>query len=132
MQEAALSTKQTVSVVVVGIVLAGCESATDPTDPVACTAVAISSLNVTVRDRATSQRLCDASVVAVQAGTTHELRLVGTPPSCAYAGPEEVAGAFELRVGRQGYSSTVVPNIQVGRDECHVIPVQVTIDLQPR
>ena len=126
-----MNTRKTVSAVVVGVILAGCESATEPTDP-ACTAIAISSLNVTVRDRATSQRLCDASVVAVQAGTTHELRLVGTSPSCAYAGPEEVPGAFELRVGRAGYSSVVVPNIQVGRDECHVIPVQVTVDLQPR
>jgi hypothetical protein len=116
---------------VVGVALAGCEGTTDPTDPVVCTAIAISSLNVTVRDRTTSERLCDASVVAVQSGTTYELRLVGTAPSCSYAGPEERSGAFELRVSRPGYSSAVVPNIQVGRDECHVIPVLVTVDLQP-
>ena len=125
-----MNSRKTVSAMVVGAVLASCESATDPT-PGACTTVVISSLNVTVRDRTTSARLCDASVVAVQAGTTYELQLVGTPPSCSYEGPEERSGAFVLRVSRPGYSSAVVPNIQVGRNVCHVIPVLVTVDLLP-
>lgn len=105
----------------------GCESVTEP---VICTAIAVSSLNVTVRDVATSQRICDATVTAVLAGVTWELRRSGSPEACTYAGPEERAGAFEVRVSRPGYVPAVVPNVQVTADVCHVIPVALTVDLR--
>ena len=101
-------------------------------EPVICTAIAVSSLNVTVRDAATSQRICDATVTAVLAGVAYELRRSGSPDSagCTYAGPEERAGAFEVRVSRAGYAPAVVPNLQVTADVCHVIPVPVIVDLR--
>jgi hypothetical protein len=103
------------------------------TEPVACTAIAVSSLNVTVRDAATSGRLCDATVTAVLAGVSYELRRSGRPDStgCTYAGPEERAGIFEVRVSRSGYAAAVVANVQVTADVCHVIPVALTVDLHP-
>jgi hypothetical protein len=106
-----------------------CDNPSDP-DPVICTAIAVSSLNVTVRDAATSARICDAGVTAVLGGTTFELRRSGSAEACTYAGPEERAGVFEVRVTRDGYAPAVVSNVQVGADVCHVIPVQLTVDLR--
>jgi hypothetical protein len=121
---------------VVGVILsfslatAGC-AAKDPgmTNPgVICTAIAVSSLNVTVRDTSTGQPVCDAGVIAIQDGTTYTLRQTG---DCRYAGPEERAGFFEVRASRPGYGTATVSNVRVGRDECHVIPVMLTVDLPP-
>ena len=114
---------------VLPLVLTGCDGATEP---VVCTAIAVSSLNVTVRDQATSQRICDATVVAVLGGVSYDLRRAGspTPEGCTYAGPEERAGTFEVRVTRAGYEATTARNVQVTADECHVIPVPLTIDLR--
>lgn len=106
--------------------LAGCDSVTEP---IICTTIAVSSLNVTVRDQATSQRICDATVVAVLGGVSYELRRAGTPDACTYAGPEERAGVFEVRATRAGYEAATA-RAQINADECHVIPVQLTIDLR--
>jgi hypothetical protein len=112
---------------VLPLVLIGCDSVTEP---VICTAIAVSSLNVTVRDQATSQRICDATVIAVLGGASYELRQPPGPPgACTYAGPEERAGAFEVRASRAGYE-TATARAQVNADECHVIPVSLTIDLR--
>ena len=102
------------------------------TDPgVICTMIAVSSLNVTVRDTATGQRVCDAAVVAIQGGDRYELRRTGDPQGCGYAGPEERAGVFEVRATRPGYQAARVENVRVDADECHVIPVALTVDLRP-
>ena len=112
------------------LAVSACASVSDPSDGVICTLQAVSSLNVTVRDAATSQRLCDATVVAVQSGVSYDLRLSGPPEACTYSGPEERAGAFEVRVTRPGYQAASAANVRVTADECHVIPVQLTIDLR--
>jgi len=112
------------------VLMAGCASANMPNDPgVVCTAIAISSLNVTVRDAATGVPVCDASVMAIHDGTTYPLRQTG---DCRYAGPEERDGLFEVRVQKAGYIPASFINIRVHRDECHVIPVAVNVDLPPR
>ena len=105
-----------------------------PGDPgVVCTAIAVSSLNVTVRDAATGARVCDASVVAILAnGERHELMAFPPDPqSCAYAGPWERAGLFEVRAQRAGYGAASRTGVLVTADECHVIPVAVSLDLRP-
>jgi len=104
-----------------------CASVKTPTDPgVVCTAIAVSSLNVTVRDTATGAPVCDVRVTAVHAGTTYTLRQTG---DCRYAGPEERDGVFEVRAEKAGYIPASFINVRVTKDECHVIPVQLTIDL---
>jgi hypothetical protein len=112
------------------LLLAGCASVKVPTDPggVICTAIAVSSLNVTVRDTATGQSVCDAEVTALQGNDTYALRRTG---DCRYAGPEERSGVFELRAVRAGYQAASRGNVRVDRDECHVIPVALTVDLRP-
>jgi hypothetical protein len=119
------------AVALLPLALGGCASVTEPSEPVICTLVAVSSLNVTVRDAVTSPRICDATVVSIQSGTPYELRRSGTAAACTYSGPEERPGAFEVRVSRAGYLDAAA-RTQVSADQCHVIPMQVTIDLQPR
>jgi hypothetical protein len=123
-----------VMVSMASMALAGCRSAMEPgpTRPgVICTAIAVSSLNVAVRDAATGQRVCDAAVVAIQGGDRYELRrTTSDPQTCGYAGPEERAGAFEVRATRPGYQAASA-HVSVGADECHVIPVSLTVDLRP-
>jgi hypothetical protein len=117
--------------IVTAVALAGCESVKIPTDPVVCTAIAVSSLNVTVRDAASGARICDATVVAIQPGERFELmRFPETPDACTYSGPWERAGVFEVRVERAGYQPAAVTGIRVSADECHVIPVAVAVDLR--
>ena len=109
---------------------AGCtESPTFPGDPRVCTAVAVQSLNVTVLDAASGQRVCDATVVASEGAFQETLRSFGTEADCVYAGPTERAGVYEVRVSKAGYQPASVSNVRVGEDECHVIPVKLTISL---
>jgi hypothetical protein len=119
------------AVISLSLVLPGCRSV-KVTDPgVVCTAIAVSSLNVAVRDTATGQRVCDAAVVAIQGGERYDLDRTGDPQGCGYAGPYERAGVFEVRATRPGYLPASIGNVRVGADECHVIPVAVTVDLRP-
>src|SRR5215203_4150861 len=91
----------------VSLVAVGCERVNDGiNDPgVVCTAIAVSSLNVTVRDAATAARVCDAVVVAVdETGQRHELMAFAPDPQgCTYAGPWERPGVFDVTVEKAGY-----------------------------
>jgi hypothetical protein len=120
---------------VISVLSVGCASMnTAPNDPgVICTAIAVSSLNVTVHDAATGARVCDATVVAIhQSGERNDLMpFPSDPQACNYAGPWERAGEFEVRVSRPGYQDARVAGVRVTADECHVIPVAVPIDLRP-
>jgi hypothetical protein len=129
--EVALNTKRTrIAIGLLALAPIACASVNDPSDGVICTLQAVSSLNVTVRDLATAQRICDATVVAVLDGTRYDLRPAGTPDACTYAGPEERAGLFTVQASKTGYDAGTAGNVRVTADECHVIPVQVTVDLR--
>jgi hypothetical protein len=110
----------------VGLCLAGCES---PADPVICTAIAVDAIVVTVVDGASNQRICDATVTAVEGSFSQELRGFPAGTDCTYSGPTERAGLYEVRVSKSGYVPTNMTNVRVTADECHVIPVRLTIPL---
>jgi hypothetical protein len=106
--------------------LAGCES---PTGGVICTAIAVDAIVVTVMDGASNQRICDASVTAAEGSFSEVLRTFPAGTECTYSGPTERAGVYEVRVSRAGYAPTTTSNVRVTRDECHVIPVRITVTL---
>lgn len=106
-------------------------SCSSPTEPVVCTAIAIASLSVTVREAATGTLVCDATVTATTDGRVHALERFTSETGCGYAGPYEVPGLFEIRATRGGYAPKTVGGVRVTADECHVIPVRVTVDLDP-
>jgi hypothetical protein len=100
-------------------------------EPRFCTAIAVDALTVTVADSASGQRICDATVTAIDGAFSAELRAFGIGPECNYSGPTERAGRYEVRVTRSGYERAVRAGINVTADECHVIPVLVTVNLIP-
>ena len=116
------------------LALAGCDMDRMPNDPgVVCTAIAVSSLNVLVHDAGTARLVCDATVVAVhQDGERFVLErtLHGDALACGYMGPWERAGVFEVRATRDGYAPATLSGVRVTADECHVIPVPVSLDLR--
>ena len=108
--------------------LAGCAP---PTEPHVCTAIAVDALVVTVVDGASGQRLCDATVIVIDGGFTEALRPFPAVTECTYSGPTERAGQYEVRVTRSGYVPATLTNVRVTADECHVIPVKLTVSLRP-
>lgn len=108
--------------------LGGCDG---PTEPRICTAIAVDALVVTVTDAATGQRICDATVVAVDGSFGAELRPFPAGAECTYSGPTERAGTYEVRVSKGGYEPAVQTGVRVTADECHVIPVRVAVQLRP-
>src|SRR5438094_2709132 len=110
-----------------GLGLVGCDR---PTEPRVCTLVAVDALVVTVTDAATGQRLCDAKVLAVEGAFSAELRASGAAQECVYSGPTERAGLYEVRASRAGYEPASTTSVRVTRDECHVIPVRVIVQMQ--
>jgi len=107
--------------------LAGCDK---PTEPRVCTAIAVDALVVTVVDASSGQRICDAKVTAIDGSFSEDLRPFGSGQDCTYSGPTERAGLYEIRATRTGYETLTTNAIRVTRDECHVIPVMVTIQLR--
>jgi hypothetical protein len=107
--------------------LAGCEQ---PTEPRVCTAIAVDALVVTVVDSASGQRLCDATVIVIDGAFTQALRPFPTVTECTYSGPTERPGQYEVRVTRSGYVPATMTNVRVTADECHVIPVKLTVSLR--
>lgn len=110
----------------IGLSLAGCKS---PSDPLICTAIGVFAIVVTVLDGASNQRICDATVTAVEGSFSQELRGLTAGTDCAYSGPLERAGVYEVRVAKPGYEPTSMTNVRVTADECHVIPVRLTVTL---
>ena len=107
--------------------LAGCDK---PTEPRVCTAIAVDALVVTVVDASSGQRICDAKVVVIDASFNEDLRPFGAGQDCTYSGPTERAGVYEIRATRAGYETGTLSGVRVTRDECHVIPVRVTMQMR--
>jgi hypothetical protein len=107
--------------------LAGCDK---PTEPRVCTAIAVDALVVTVVDASSGQRICDAKVLAVDGSFSEELRAFGSAQDCTYSGPTERAGLYEVLATRAGYEPARTTAARVTRDECHVIPVRVLVQMQ--
>jgi hypothetical protein len=100
-------------------------------DDVACTMEARAGLNVTVKDATTNNYLgVGTSVVATDGNYSETLEYMeGVIPT--FAGAWEREGNYILTVSAEGYSTFVSEAITVTSDECHVIPRQIEVSLQP-
>lgn len=108
----------------------GCNEQPNPQAPDgACTAQFVYGLTVTVQDRATGQRICDAQVIAVSGTYRETLDPRGPTEACTYAGAGERRGVYDLTASKTGYLTATQNSIRVDADQCHVIPVRVTLDL---
>jgi hypothetical protein len=107
--------------------LAGCDQ---PTEPRVCTAIAVDALVVTVVDASSGQRICDAKVVVMDGSFREDLRPFGSGQDCTYSGPTERAGVYAIRASKAGYETATMNGARVTSDECHVIPIMVSIQLR--
>lgn len=119
-------------VYMVALMLVGCGEAPG----VVCTKEARSSLQVTVLDAVTGRPVCDAmvAVTALNGNLTETLTTPGPTvdsSTCNYFGPYEQPGRFLVMASREGYQTAQQSDVAVGRDECHVQTVELTLQLQP-
>jgi hypothetical protein len=110
----------------------GCGEAPTRPDPPGrvCTAIAIDAMVVSVTDASSLARVCDATVVAIEGSFRETLRPFPAGAECTYSGPTERPGSYELEVSRAGFATARASIVRVERDECHVIPVRVSIELR--
>jgi hypothetical protein len=100
-------------------------------DGIVCTMEARAGLNVTVKDAATNNYLGIGTTIIAIDGTYSETLeyMEGIIPT--FAGAWEREGNYILTVSAEGYVTYVSETITVISDECHVIPRQIEVLLQP-
>ena len=110
------------------------ESARGP-EMIPCTAEYVYGLRVDVNldSNADEQNACEADVVAV--GLSYKEQLMVLPgesggDTCHFYGVGERAGSYTIFASLPGFVETQT-QVQVGRDECHVIPEYVDVHLTP-
>jgi len=86
-------------------------------------------LAVKVQDQS-GQPICDAQVTAVSGAYRETLLMFGSSGQCSYAGAGERAGVYDLSASKAGYTTATLSGVRVDADQCHVVPVRVTLELK--
>lgn len=98
----------------------------------ACPAIAAANFNVTVIDKVSGLRICDATVEATEAASGEKATLMstGTSSSCTYSGGfYERPGTFSLTVSKAGFTAQTKSDVFVTKGVCNVTAAQVTFQL---
>lgn len=104
----------------------------DPGPGGACAAIAAANFNITVTDKASGLRICDATVEATDVASSEKAKLsaFGGSSDCAYSGGfYERPGTFTLTVSKSGYTTQTQMGIKIEKGVCNVTPAQLTIQL---
>jgi hypothetical protein len=98
-----------------------------------CTEQAVPSLNIEVRDER-GQPACDATVVVRAPGFEESIAPgLGPGGACAWVGPFERPGSFDVTVSRPGYATQSLRGVTVVKDAlgCHVVTTELDVRLVP-
>ncbi len=98
-------------------------------DGVICTEIFAYGLNVTVTD-GTGDPVSGATLTLVEGDYTEimmEIDAIGQPG--VYVGAGERAGTYSLTIEADAHETVTLDDIAVVADECHVIPVGLTLSL---
>jgi hypothetical protein len=101
------------------------------TDEIQCTEEARAGLNITVKNAVTNQVLGNGIIVTAKDGNYTETLGFFDANNPVFSGAWERAGTYIVTVSGVGYITFVSGAITVAADECHVIPQQLQIVLQP-
>ena len=112
------------------LVTAGCAAAPAAPKGVVCTAQFVYGLTITVNDAATAQPVCDAQVIVVSNNYRETPMTFAATGPCSYAAAGERAGVYDITASKTGYVTAAQTGVRVEANECHVIPVRVTLDLK--
>ncbi len=104
----------------------------DEDDEIICTQEAKAGLNITVKDAVTDELLSMGVTVIAQDGSyTETLEQFPNEEVPVFIGAWERVGTYVVTVSKEGYQTFTSEPIVVTADVCHVIPQQVTVELQP-
>jgi hypothetical protein len=113
---------------------AGCGGSDDGS---VCSTEARFGVGVTVRDATTHAALCVDGAVILRDGTYREelllrpVTLEDGAASCAYSGALERAGTYAVSASVAGHAEHT-QIVAVQRDQCHVQPVALVLELPPK
>lgn len=110
----------------VALFLIGCPSVMDG---VICTEIFVYGLNVTVTD-GNGDPVSGATLTLVEGDYT-EIMIEIDPMGQlgVYVGAGERAGTYSLTIEADGFALVTIDDIAIDADECHVIPVGLTLSL---
>lgn len=100
-------------------------------DEIQCTEEARAGLNVTVKNAVTNQILGTGITVKATDGNYTETLEFFDANNPVFSGAWERKGTYIITVSGVGYITFVSGAITVAADECHVIPQQLQVILQP-
>lgn len=100
-------------------------------DDIQCTEEARAGLNITVKNAVNNQVLSTGITIIAKDGTYTETLELFTGNNPVFSGAWERAGTYIITVSGLGYTTFVSDAITVTADECHVIPQQLQVVLQP-
>ena len=104
-----------------------CENDNDD-DQIFCTLEFVYGLKVTILDSQTNQPLTEGVVVKATDGLYQEFLIPGGENS--FIGAGERPGTYIITVTKSGYQTYTSELTIITRDECHVIPQSITVNLQ--
>jgi len=113
---------------ILGLPLAGCGDM-EP-DGVACIAIAVAGLDVSVVDQSTNQPICDATVTAAEGAYSERLNM----GACRYSGAYERPGSYAIRAERPGFTARTVTaeRVVMSSGQCpHPVTIRTEIRLTP-
>ena len=114
-----------VAIVAVPFVLGACNDSTGPV----CTDVVLHGILGTATNAETNANITAGAFLVATAGTYKDS--VGVNANGQLAAAAEQPGTFTVTIGHPGYFSFVRNNVVVGHDGCHVIPVNLDVELTP-
>ena len=105
-------------------------SCEDTDDQIVCTTQFVYGLNVIVLDASTGSPIFQDIEVKVIDGTYQEILELVPGLEYAFVGAGERVGTYVVTVTKAGYQTYTSAPIVLTRDECHVIPQSLTVNLQ--
>ncbi|MFT3794442.1 carboxypeptidase-like regulatory domain-containing protein [Flavobacterium sp.] len=96
-----------------------------------CTEEARAGLNVNVSLNGNPNVSADGITVTARSGNYIEDLFPNIPDTPSFSGAYERAGNYIITVSKQGYETFVSNPVRVERDECHVIPRIISVNLIP-
>ena len=95
-----------------------------------CTAQFVYGSNVIVLDASTGNPIFQDIEVKAVDGTYQEILELVPSSEYAFVGAGERAGTYVVTITKAGYQTYTSAPIVLTRDECHVIPQSLTVNLQ--
>jgi hypothetical protein len=108
--------------------ISSCEDNDD--NQIFCTDQFVYGLNVIVLDAFTGNPIFQDIEVKAVDGTYLEILELVPSSEYAFVGAGERAGTYVVTITKAGYQTYTSAPIVVTRDECHVIPQSLTVNLQ--